>query len=262
MSALARTCLRLAACAALRDVTMAGAEVFDTRLGELPSDDPQNLRPIITVFTEEQSGNAVSSQNGGPPFRTTVELVLEIAMAVAQRGNDDSEYLISYPSTSSDLEASLDLIEAQCQRALFESMAPNSVAFRKAFLRADKTSSVRFAQVDAQDRVALRYVSLTMEVPDDAMLRFDPTLSGLDLLPKTFRSVAALWAEGSPELDTAMAITAALAQPGVPLLKTLRINPADNPPATGPVENWTPPTPEAPGEIDGLPHSADWNMQP
>ncbi|MDB5596284.1 MAG: hypothetical protein JWM36_3245 [Hyphomicrobiales bacterium] len=261
MSALSRTCLRLAAVAAIRDVTLAVDNVFDSRIGELPTLVENEIKPVVTVFTEEQSGDSVSHQAGGPPFRATVDLIFEIAMVIAQvEATDESRMTLATPATSADMEASLDFIEAQIGIALFESYAPVSVAFRKAYNRIHSASSQRFVQPTAGDRVAMRYVTIKAEVVDNPLLSFDAARTGLARLPAPFAEIAASWALDSPEGVTAAALAAQLAQPTVPLLKSMRVNPTTNPAWSGSVEHWTPPIPPTPAAPTGPVIRQDWTL--
>lgn len=261
MSALSRTCLRLAAVAAIRNVTLAGDNVFDSRIGELPTFVPGEIKPVVTVFTEEQSGDAVSHQQGGPPFRATVDLIFELAMLIAQvEDTDESQMTLATPATSSDMEASLDFLEAQIGIALFESYAGVSVAFRKAYNRIHSSSSQRFVQPTAGDRVAMRYVTIKAEVVDNPILDFDAARTGLARLPAPFSEIAAAWPLDSPEGVTAAALAAQLVQPTVPLLKSMRVNPASNPAPAGAVEHWTPPVPTTPAAPTGPVITQDWTL--
>lgn len=259
MNSLNRACLRLAALAALRNATMAQDRVFDSRIGALDRAKPEEIQPLITVFTEDQHGDALARQNGGPPFKPTVDLVLEIAMAAC--GEEDGAQILLYPATSADLELSLDLIEMQARRALFDDPGrPATLAFLIAHTRVEKASSMRFTNAGAQERIAVRYVTYTIEIPDDEIVTFDASATGLARLPATFRRVAALWDAGGPERASALVLASALAQPTTPLLKSLAINPASDPPNSGDPENWTPPDPPAPVEHDGPTIVANWNL--
>jgi hypothetical protein len=261
MSALSRTCLRLAAVAAIRNVTLATDNVYDSRIGELPSFVPGEIKPVVTVFTEEQTGDAVAHQAGGPPFRATVDLIFEIAMFIVQLdGIDESIMALATPTTSADMEASLDFIEAQIGIALFESYAPVSVAFRKAYNRVHSSASQRFVQPTAGDRIAMRYVTIKAEVVDNPLLSFDAARTGLARLPAPFAEIAACWAADSPEGITAAALAAQLAQPTVPLLKSMRVNPATNPVPTGAMEHWTPPVPPTHAAPTGPVIKQDWTL--
>ena len=261
MSALSRACLRLAACAALRNATPAQDRVFDSRIGSVDGFVPDQALPVIAVYTEEDEGDALSAQNGGPPFRQCVSLILELTMIEAAYDDAGKITDITAPATDGELEAALDTLEALARIALTESYAPNSVLFRIIAKRAEHSMSIRFTEPKTSTRLAIRYVTYKYEVDDVPLLNFDASLTGLDRLPEPFRTIAKAWADDAPEKDIAKAIADQLTQPTVPLLKKIRLNPPDDPANSNPTV-WTPQTDTPPTEPSGLPTlPADWNLQ-
>ena len=212
---LARACLRLSAVAALRGQTLAGAAVFDSRIGAVDGLRPQERRPVIAVYTEDQSGEALSSQNGGPPFKPLVELVFELTMVEAQFDEATQIENIACPTTDNELEASLDTLEQQIVTTLFENMTlPLSVLFRKIAVRAHHYQSLRFREEQKGIRLAYRYIIIKIEVFDEPILvAYDGKLTGLDLLPRPFREIAKAWPDDLPEKAVALAMAQAFAQP-------------------------------------------------
>ena len=228
---LARACLRLSAVAALRDVTLAEGRVFDSRIGAIDALKPDERKPVVAVYTEDESGEPLSSQNGGPPFKPIVELVLEISMVEA--GETDGQYELVMPATDAELEVSLDVLEGQIKVALFEDMAaPLSVSFRRAFLRAHHYQSLRFREEAKGTRFAYRYVIVRLELDDRPVLtRYDATLEGLARLPQPFQAIAEAWPDDLPEKAVALAIAGAFPQPAlVPGLRLdARVQPGGDP---------------------------------
>jgi hypothetical protein len=217
---LARACLRLAAVAALRGRTIAGTDVADSRIGAIEALAPEKATPIVAVYTEDDAGDALSANNGGPPFVPQVQLVFEMSIVEAQYDADGAITDITCPTTDAELEASLDTLEAQIQLALFQDLVtPLSLLFQKAYRRVMHRQSLRFPQGEKAERFATRYLIYKVEVFDDlAWTSFDPTLSGLDRLPKTFRDIAVAWPDALPEKAVALAIAGALVQPSAPPL--------------------------------------------
>src|ERR1700676_3299674 len=123
MSAISRTCLRLAATAALRDVTIVGGNVFDSRISAVNLTDDLPTAGAIAVYAEQDDGDALSENNGGPPFVQLVDLTLEIAMQTIGPVQPDGKYVVLTPVTDDELEATLDVIETQAELALFRSYA-------------------------------------------------------------------------------------------------------------------------------------------
>ena len=214
---LARACLRLSAVAALRGVTLAETRVFDSRIGAIDGLKPDERKPVIAVYTEDESGEPLSSHNGGPPFRPHVELVFEISMVEAQFDEATEITDIACPTTDAELEAALDTLEQQIRVVLFEDMlAPLSVLFRRAFLRAHHYQSLRFREEAKGNRLAYRYIIIKLEVADEPVLvAYDPELTGFDLLPKTFREIAKAWPDDLPEKAVALAMASPFKQPDV-----------------------------------------------
>lgn len=218
---LARACLRLAAVAALRDQTFAGPRVFDSRIGPLDTLAPEGVGAVITVWTEQDDGPALSSQNGGTPFRPTVDLVIELQMVIAGT-SEGGTFSIGNPETDRELEASLDTLEARVVEVLLDDVSiANAELFRRAFIRANSRSSVRFVEPTDGTRLAVRYLTIKFEVPDNPRTDYVGTETGLDRLPEPFRTVAKGWADGTPEKAVATAIAAQLGQPTLPILSTL-----------------------------------------
>jgi hypothetical protein len=212
MSAIARTGLRLSAVAALRGVTICGDNIFDSRIEAVNFRDELPVAGSIAVYTEQDSGDALSQSQGGPPFRQMVELILEIAMQTREIRNDGS-FAVRTPAADDELEATLDLIETQAELALFYSMADYSVLYRTISKRALEKTAIRFTDPQAGTKMALRYVTYKTEIDDGLIPVYDSSLTGLSKLPEPFASVAALWADGLPEKEKALALANAL--PGV-----------------------------------------------
>src|SRR5712691_8718380 len=129
---LARTALRLATLEALRPSaslpdgpwpTLAGKAVFDSRLDPIEDLQPGESRPVVCVYTDDDEGTS-SQKPGGPPFKQIVELCFELSViarvaSVDDPGGDPGAYEAGVPETDAELEASLDLLEAQIKFACF-----------------------------------------------------------------------------------------------------------------------------------------------
>lgn len=221
---LARTALRLVVSAALKGTadarpTIAEGRVYDSRVSDLaPETVLADALPTVLLQTDEDEGEALSDQNGGPPFHRLIDLVIELGMVQAiQEGAD---YVVGYPDTDRRLEASLDLLEFQVMRRLGgEDPDPLSILFRK-LVRIRKRSGHRQVTDEAGVKLACRMLTLTCELNDDRVQIYrtpaegspaPPT--GLDLLPDPLRMVAKAMPAGSSELDTCTAIAAALNPP-------------------------------------------------
>ena len=221
MSAIGRTFLRLAACAALRNRTMAGERVYDSRISAI---DPVTAFPNIDeisgsigVYTEQDSGDALSKNNGGPPFRSEVELIFEIAMQ-ARVALENGDWAIARPETDDQLEATLDLIESQVELAIFRHQTPVAVAFRKMAKQVSAKTSIRFTDPAGSSKLAMRYVTYKVEIHDPEIDIYNQTKSGLYRLPDEWFVVAQSLPEGSRERDMAEAIATTLITDPLPAL--------------------------------------------
>lgn len=229
---LARTALRLCAAGTLKGAvgarpTIAQERVYDSRNDPFqPEDFADDAKPIVVVVTDGDDGDALSNQNGGPPFHRNIELVLELAMVARAPVTDDSGnptggYVIGVPDTDARLEASLDLLEFQVIRRLANDPAPLSVLFRK-LARIWKRECHRQIDDAAGVKIASRVLVLTCEAKDDRVQVFNnpnmPLPTGLDALPEPLRTVAKALPAGSAGADTCAALAGAISQLTLPAL--------------------------------------------
>ena len=211
MSALARTALRIAVVSALQaDATIAAMcddRVFDSRIGELDAQEPV---PVIIVYTEDENGTQDSHNNGGPPFRSFVDLVFEISVR-AEVASDDNETLnIRYPETDRELEIALDILEERAIGAATVADTPQSLLVRRAVTRrVTKMRSFRYVLPDSGVKLATRFVTLTTELKD--FLPDDPTQPATGpfaVLPSPLRDVCLAQTAGTSGYVTCVAAAA------------------------------------------------------
>lgn len=226
---LVRTALRLSVTAALKGTdgsrpTIAGGRIYDSRVDDLnPETYSEDAKPTVIVLTDSDEGEALSAQNGGPPFHRLIELVVEFGMVVGV--TDDGEFAVGYPDTDKRLEASLDYLEFQIMRRLSYDPAPIPTLFRKN-VRIRKHHCHRQVLDDTGGKIAARVLTLICEVNDDQVVVCNAALPppvGLDVLPEPLRSVAKAMPQGSSEADVAAALAAALQPVTLPQLKGLDI---------------------------------------
>jgi hypothetical protein len=216
---LARTALRLATVAALKgDVsgrpTIAEGRVYDSRFSDFaPETFADDAKPTILVLTDSDEGEALSRQNGGPPFTRLIDLVLELG--IVQTIQDGDDFVVGYPDTDARHEASLDALEYQIMRRLGYDPAPLAVLWRS-FVRPRKHDCHRQVLDDSGVKIACRILTLTCEVSDDQVTVFNTdgdVPSGLDALPEPLRRVAQAMPDGSSGASIVAAIAAAIAPP-------------------------------------------------
>lgn len=226
---LARTALRLCVAAALKGEggvypTIAQGRVYDSRISDFdPGAFEADAKPTIILLTDQDEGEELSHQNGGPPFRRMIELVFEIGMT--QSVKDTEGWIVGYPDTDARHEASLDYLEFQAIRRLSYDPAPLAVLFRQ-IARIRKYDCHRQVTDDTGVKIAARILTLTCQVSDDQVQIYstgDGQPSGIDALPEPLRSVAAALPDGSSGADIVAAIIGAMSTLTVPALDGLDI---------------------------------------
>lgn len=219
---LARTALRLATVATLQGAnastgpTIACNRVYDSRIDDFsPETYPSDALPTVIVYTDEDEGEALSHQNGGPPFRRLINLVMEFAMVQGfdvPTENGGTEFVPGYPATDAEHEASLDFLEFQIARQLAECLDPLPILWRS-FTRVWKHDCHRNVLDDTGVKIAARILTWQVEVTDDQIVIYNTgdgyTPTGLDVLPDPLKRVAKALSAG-PALTICTAIANAL----------------------------------------------------
>lgn len=210
MSALARTALRLSVVSALNAdpiiSSMVQGRVYDSRMDDLAS---QERVPVIIVYTEDETGDQFSRNNGGPPFNSAVDLILEISIRALQPSAEGETFDIELPFTDSEMEASLDLLEERAINAIAIADTPQSRVVREEVTRrVPKMRSSRFVMNGTGDKLATRLLSLTVELKDaEEDGPFDPQQQGLfGTLPDPLRAVCNTFDAASAEYATCKAL--------------------------------------------------------
>ncbi|WP_315768222.1 hypothetical protein [Bradyrhizobium sp. SZCCHNR2012] len=228
---LARTALRLATIAALQGAdtnsgpTIARNRVYDSRIEDFsPETFPADALPTIIVLTDEDDGDALSHQNGGPPFRRRIKLVLEFAMV---QGYDvpveegGTVFAPGYPATDAEHEASLDFLEFQIAQKLASGLDAASVLWRN-IIRVWKRDCHRQVMDQSGVKIAARVLTWDCEISDDQLEIYPsdkPPPIGFDVFPEPMRSVAKSLAPGSSAHAVAVALATALVPVTVDPLK-------------------------------------------
>jgi hypothetical protein len=226
---LARTALRLLVTGTLTGSvssrpTIAQGRVYDSRLSDIdPNTFSEDAKPTIIVLTDDDEGDALSDQSGGPPFRRRIDVVLECGMVCRVKEGDDS--VVGSPDTDARLEASIDLLEFQALQALSSNLDPLPTLFRR-LVRIWKHAGHRHTD-EQSPKVACRILSLTCEISDDRVTIYNdaatPLPTGLDVLPEPLRTIAHALPVGSAGADTVAALAAALAPIEAPALEGLDV---------------------------------------
>ena len=105
-----RPILRMCAVAALRERTLAEGRVFDsdnTPLADALAQEPEQAKPYITVYTDEDTRPGVSGRDIYAAERN-LSLVLEIGAASAVVTEKDG-VILQIPATDAGLELAVDI---------------------------------------------------------------------------------------------------------------------------------------------------------
>lgn len=170
--ALARTALRVAACMALSNgytapfPTLAGDRVFDSRQDPIDGLMPNQLVPMIILYTDDDQGESLSQNDGGPPFDVRTTLVLEISVSMFVVEEEGGPGLV-WPQSEPELDAHLDLFEAQIKGVFRDGLSTWGRQFQSVINRCERWSSTRFIEREANIRYAARQLQLTVRLKDD-----------------------------------------------------------------------------------------------
>lgn len=220
-----RTGLRLAAILALTRnysqpwPTIAEDRVYDSRLDPVQFQNKSRPLPTLIVYTDTDASDPLSENNGGPPWRRHVNLVLELMVGMIE-GSEPEGFTYGLPATDAELESLLDLFEHQVRYAVTDPGNAWSRLLQRAFLiRIVDWSSERMATAEGGVRLSGRQVTVRVEIPDDALPQVLFTGEEVPELPECIQElIDAL--EGSPNDHTTQVLTM-LQAAGVPVGLTL-----------------------------------------
>jgi len=181
--------------------TIAGRNVFDSRMttiDDLVAGGPPT--PAIGVYTEQTSGRRRGESQASHPQWLSVDLVLELEMAVVQKF--DGETAVGNPSDDPQAELELDFLAATVRRLL--TLHPSGALFRTICKSVSRVEVSPWRANDLGLRIARRTMVLTCDVDDDAW----GDEAGL---PEPLASLAAALPEDSYAKSTLDKLAAALA---------------------------------------------------
>lgn len=239
---LERTALRIATVMALSNgfvapyPTMAGGRVFDSRFDplqivDLKSDD---VLPLITVITDDDSGTSLSENNGGPPFEHTVTLCLDISIGMVGE-IDEKPAFLAMPQSEPELEAMLDLFERQLRAALLNPINTWAGEYRKVARRMLDWKSARYVEADSNIRLAARKItaSVMLQAEDPTELAIVPPADPPVIPPPLGPLLTTIIESGSPYAPSAEALAELLLDAGasnpitIPTLERVRFFESD-----------------------------------
>jgi hypothetical protein len=165
-----RSILRMCVVAALRERTLAESRVFDsdnTPLADALAHEPEQAKPYITVYTDEDARPGVSGRDIYAAERN-LSLVLEIGAASAVVTQKEG-VILQIPATDAGLELAVDLVESQALAALVgDPQSRWGELFRRMVLRIERVQGQRGGSAERGSRWAARQIILICDVIADA----------------------------------------------------------------------------------------------
>ena len=191
---LARTGLRLATILALSRnftepyPTLAEERVFDSRIDPLQGQKGRDAVPTIIVYTDDDTGEELSSNNGGPPFRRYVNLVIEMMIGTVT-AHDGGEIYELFPADAEN-EALLDVFEHQVRFALADFTNPwTELLLTDFMIRVLDWDSKRMMTEDGNLRWSARQVTARIEIRDDDLPEVVAVAPDEPSLPKNIQKL-------------------------------------------------------------------------
>lgn len=148
--------------------TIARAAVFDSRLDDLQFDEDKTELPIIIVYTEEDENTQLATGAGFNPatFERHINVRVEIAIGSFTTTTTDNVRRVSYglPTTDAELEALLDIFEAQVYRTLAHPLRPASLVVQQLVKQWTAFHSSVSRSNDGNNRLAARTMLFRFKV--------------------------------------------------------------------------------------------------
>ncbi len=226
---LERTALRIAAVMALSNgyaapyPTIAGGRVYDSRMDPIQGLEAGDLVPVIVVHTDDDMGEEVSRNNGGPTFNRTVSLSVEFQVYMFGYDSADEEDeqraspTLLHPASEPELEAVLDMFEAQIAAVFADGISTWGGWLDKTHRGIETWQSERFVDRGSGIRLASRQVRVKVNLPPSAEQRLvmqlpgEPAPTVTPALPYPLGSLlAAIVASSSPYAPSAAAMQSLL----------------------------------------------------
>jgi hypothetical protein len=137
--------------------TLAGPHIFDSKIEPVDSVKPDIAYPMGVIYTDyDKDGLAHQELIQGDRLMT---VTIELLIGIVKKQEEVEGYTVHFPVTDSELEASLDIFEAQIWEAL---RADNSAAntFRTICYGVEQVISRRGASTEGGTKVAARQITL------------------------------------------------------------------------------------------------------
>jgi len=147
--------------------TLAGKRIFDSKIEAVENVKDKEILPMIVVYTDYDKDAIIHATTAKTTRTMTITLELLIAI-ISDVDPESGSYSLNYPTTDSEIEFSLDMLEAQVWRAM---QASNLAAdfFRSVVVSVESQISRRGATVESGNKLGARQVTWEVHVLKDPM---------------------------------------------------------------------------------------------
>jgi len=178
-----RQLIQIAMVEAVRGKTLAGDDVFDSRIDSLPALLKDSRRPMLIFSVEESKQDEDgSSEKGFFGRRSELQVLVQAAVASVRevRDGNDVVMLPSVGESDAGFEATLNMLERQWKTVLTAHESPWANVFRGLVNCVGKISDARAVDPETGRKHASRYTQVALDVIDEP-LPGDPTPEVVEL---------------------------------------------------------------------------------
>jgi hypothetical protein len=144
--------------------TMAGEAVFDSKIRPVTDIAQESMTPVALVYTaDEKRTNVASGGSGRAVWQRKVNLVIEIAIGSVSNSG------VSWIETDAELEAMLDLFEAEVETALHDPTNPWALAWHRLVRCVETWDSEPFRSSEQAARYAVRQIAIEVALNQDCL---------------------------------------------------------------------------------------------
>jgi len=147
--------------------TVAGPQVFDSRLDNIWEADPGGPMPVVIVYTDDDNQDLLDTASGAGAFSRVLTVCIEIAVG-SFSDPDKGEFNLA--TTDVEVEVLLDLLEWQIWTALNDPLSANAMALMGLHKGWVSWNSEAARSGDKQQRLAARRIQARLRVPQECVM--------------------------------------------------------------------------------------------
>ncbi|WP_137136559.1 hypothetical protein [Rhizobium sp. FKY42] len=167
-----RQLIQLSIVEALRDQTMAGDCVFDSRMERISGLAEEQAVPVIVVSVETADQSDQTPGGIGLLGRdTSLSVLIQTAVVTARKVKDDNGTVIrqGIGETDAALEGALNILDRQWRHVLHTPESEWAEVFRDLVLATHSVKDTRAADPDTKRKHAARFVQIDLDVLPDPL---------------------------------------------------------------------------------------------